>query len=57
MSRRGKRIVWGVAGLVTVLLLAAIPYRDPASTGDRVAREDTVIFDLDRSIKNPRNFN
>ncbi len=57
MSRRGKRIAWGVAALATVLLLAAIPYRDPASTGERVAREDTVIFDLDRSIKNPGNFN
>ena len=57
MSRRGKRIAWGVVALATVLLLAAIPYRDPASTGERVAREDTVIFDLDRSIKNPGNFN
>ncbi len=57
MSRRGKRIAWGVLALATVLLLAAIPYRDPGSTGERIAREDTVIFDLDRSIKNPANFN
>ena len=57
MSRGGKRFAWGTAALATVLLLVLIPYRDPQSTGERVAREDTVIFDLDRSIKNPRNFN
>jgi len=57
VSRGGKRFAWGTAALATALLLVLIPYRDPQSTGERVAREDTVIFDLDRSIKNPRNFN
>lgn len=57
MSRRGKGAAWGAAALAVVLLVVLTPYRDPQVTGERVAREDTVIFDLDRSIKNPRNFN
>ena len=51
------RIAWIAVALVTIALIALIPARDPEFSGERVAREDTVIFDLDRSIKNPRNFN
>lgn len=50
-------MIWGAVAGVALLSLAMIPARDPHSVGARVARADTVIFDLDRSIKNPRNFN
>ncbi|MEO1247346.1 MAG: ABC transporter substrate-binding protein [Pseudomonadota bacterium] len=57
MSGNGKRILW----LGTLALFAAslffIPYRDPSAPTERIAREDTVIFDLDRTIRNPGNFN
>ena len=57
MAPRTRRVAWGLAALVALAGLIAIPYRDPDASSARVAREDTVIFDLDRSIKNPRNFN
>ncbi|MDJ0917141.1 MAG: ABC transporter substrate-binding protein [Woeseiaceae bacterium] len=57
MGRRGKQLVLGALGVAVLLALIAIPYRDPMSGDAPIAREDTVIFDLDRSIKNPRNFN
>jgi len=43
--------------LAFAMLIVFIPYRDPDAPAVQTAREDTVIFDLDRSIKNPRNFN
>ena len=57
MAARSRGIAWGLTALIGIAVLVAIPVRDPGSTEERVAREDTVIFDLDRSIKNPRNFN
>lgn len=39
-------------GLVSVMMLAA-----GGALAQNVAREDTVIFDLDRTIKDPENFN
>jgi peptide/nickel transport system substrate-binding protein len=36
---------------------ALIPYRASDAPDLQVARADTVIFDLDRTIRNPRNFN
>ena len=57
MAARSRGIAWGLTALIGIAVLFAIPVRDPGSTEERVAREDTVIFDLDRSIKNPRNFN
>ncbi len=57
MAPRTRRVAWGLAAIITLAGLIAIPYHDPESPGARIAREDTVIFDLDRSIKNPRNFN
>lgn len=56
-SRSRARLVWALLLLAIVALVVLIPAKHPDATGDPVARADTVIFDLDRSIKNPRNFN
>lgn len=50
-------MAWAFAALATIAIVVSIPARHPDATSDTIAREDTVIFDLDRSIKNPRNFN
>ncbi len=57
MGGQRKQLILGALFVGVLLALYVIPYRDPLSGNQRVAREDTVIFDLDRSIKNPRNFN
>lgn len=57
MSKRARWALRVCALAALTLGLFSIPYRDPNALDNRVARADTVIFDLDRTIRNPRNFN
>jgi len=40
-----------------MLLVSGLALAASMGTAQNVAREDTVIFDLDRTIKDPENFN
>lgn len=51
-EERKMRLTKGVM-LASVLAVAVVP----SAYAQEVAREDTVIFDLDRTIKDPENFN
>ena len=51
---RGMAISGVAAALATAFALALVT---PRAHAQDVAREDTVVFDLDRTIKDPENFN
>jgi peptide/nickel transport system substrate-binding protein len=58
MMLNGKNIHIKIgAVLVLVVIIVLTPYQDVDAPTTSVTRENTVIFDLDRTIKTPENFN
>jgi len=57
MTASKSKIFLAMLLVVSIICVFAIPYQDPSAPKTPVARQDTVIFDLDRTIKNPTNFN
>lgn len=57
MTRQPVRFKWLLVLLLVVGCAFLIPYRDPAARNEQIARADTVIFDMEQTIRTPRNFN